>query len=273
MLSYNAGSSSYSVVEHHIIMETYRMGSECGYEDIIRVTCYDKSTISRAAASLERKDIVESFPDPGGSRRKRVRLNEKGKIYAVKTIKDALAAEQDYYRCLTKEQKDRMYHYIVRFYDQLRENEKPDEFAIEWPVIGHYSMNAVKYIEHNAPLFRDESREASLKYILLSLLHQGGESTYKKTESKYAIEQTVVVRQMRKLIARGLAENCTSGPDKRVKAARLTEAGRREAEKIRDVCFDLENRACKGFSREEIEEFAEFQYLILKEIDKVGFAD
>lgn len=59
MLSYNAGRSSYSVVEHHIIMETYRMGSECGYEDIIRVTCYDKSTISRAVASLERKDIVE----------------------------------------------------------------------------------------------------------------------------------------------------------------------------------------------------------------------
>lgn len=271
LLLRNSQNSGFSGIEHHVMMETYRLGSDCSYEDVIRATSFDKSTVSRVVVRLEQRNCLYSYSDPSSSHRKRVRLTEQGKDYAVQTIREALAGEQAYCRTLTAEEKDRLYRYLLLFYNQMRENTAPDAFSTEWPVIGHCTMNTIKYIVRTSPVFREEGRDANQKWILMSLLHQGGTGTYKKIEKKYLIEQTVVVRQMRKLAAKGLVGKSPSGRDRRVKDAWLTAKGKEEAEKIRDACMRIETAGCRGFKEEEREELNELLYKILKEIDSMEY--
>lgn len=267
LLLTNSKNSGFSGIEHHVMMETYRLGSDCSYEDVIRATMFDKSTVSRIIVRLEQRNCMYSYSDPSSPYRKRVRLTEQGKGYAMQTIKEALGGEQVFCRVLTAEEKSRLHSYLLQFYNQLRENCAPDVFSTEWPVIGHCTMNTIKYIVRTSPVFSEEGRDANQKWILMSLLHQGGTSTYKKIEKKYLIEQTVVVRQMRKLAAKGLVGKSMSGRDKRVKEAWLTAKGKEEAEKIRDACMSIEKAGCCAFSKEGREDFSSLLYKVLKEID------
>ena len=271
LLLNNSKNSGFSGIEHHVMMETYRLGSDCSYEDVIRATSFDKSTVSRVVVRLEQRNCLHSYSDPSTPHRKRVMLTELGKGYAVQTIMDALDGEQVYCKSLTAEEKSRLYSYLLLFYNQLRENSAPDVFSTEWPVIGHCCMNTIKHIVRTSPVFREEGRDANQKWILLSLLHQEGACTYKKIEKKYLIEQTVVVRQMRKLAAKGLIGKSMSGRDRRVKDAWLTAKGKEEAEKIRDACMSIETAGCRGFSEEDREDFSSLLYKVLKEIDSMEY--
>ncbi|MDO4976952.1 MAG: MarR family winged helix-turn-helix transcriptional regulator [Eubacteriales bacterium] len=257
-----------SVTEHHIVMELFRLGMDCGYDELIEATCF-KSTISRGVVNLEKKGFVISYFEPEDANRKRAKIQPNGISYAETNIKNAVELEKNLYGNFSKKEVDQLHQYLLRFYNNLRGIEKEDIPFSEWPVLGHYTMNILKYMEYSSPIFQNEGREANQKHILLSLLHQEGECSYKKIERKFHIPQTVVVRQMKKLCDLGYAETYTLSDDHRKKAGKLTGKGVEEAKIILDVFVRSEDMGSKGFSMEEKESFRILLYKVLVQLDSI----
>lgn len=270
ILSKDSKKQGLKVTEHHTMMELYRLGGECGYEDLILATCFHKSTISKAVVSLEKKGWIESYTDPYDIYKKRVRILENGMAYAKTTSIEASGYEDLLFAQMSHEDRGKIYAYLERFYNAIRVEQSPDVFPSNvWPFLGHYCMNSVKYMEYASPLFQNEGREANQKHILMCLLWSDREEgfPYKQIEKMLGVAQSVIVRQIQKLEAMNLVESYGSENDRRAKYVKLTEKGQETAEKIGKVFLNVEKNGLSSFSRKEKKEMSKLLQEVILRMD------
>ena len=256
-----------TLAEHYILLEMYRLGCECGQEDIIEATCFHKSTVSRGLRNLSKKGFLSVYDDPNDSYKRRACLLDKGIEYGTLTIKKAKYGLDLLSKDFMESDKQKFVSYLKSFHDQIRNKESYDHFDKDWPMQVHYIMNIVKYMEFQSDLYQNEGREANQIHILACLLSDK-ECTFKQIEKILCVAQSVIVRQMKKLEEKEWVETFIHADDKRIKCARLTEKGKREANALYKVFMDAQNKGCQNLSNQDIKEFQNLLHLLLQNAEK-----
>lgn len=82
--------------------------------------CAAQSTIAGLVARLEKKGLVEGFPDPGDKRVKRVRLTEAGLAMNQTCRQDVVDSEKRLVALLTEEEKASLLDLLRKVYDAVK---------------------------------------------------------------------------------------------------------------------------------------------------------